>query len=235
MPHSYCLPYGDITRTTTFVNKIVKTFSPFQSQCAGRLYRFQIGDTASRVTFRLESGLARRARDIGLADGAIVAHHDQREELDVQIPVRGFHPMRHGGGRPRIENDEVGLLARFNRTDVLIKSEGPRVAESHSIEGLRRRPGLPVELENLVTLGRGAQHRIARSAADICGERDAHPRVAKPSLIEQARAQKQIGRWAEGRDRPARRKGRNLALREMNAMAEYRARSHKPGAFVDFE
>ena len=28
-------------------------------QCAGRLHRFQIVDTASRVTFRLESGLDR--------------------------------------------------------------------------------------------------------------------------------------------------------------------------------
>ena len=84
------------------------------------------------------------------------------------------------------EDDEVGLLARFDRADVLIESEGPRVAERHPIEGSARRPGLPVELQDLVALGGGAQHRIARAAADVGCERDAYARVAQPRLIEQA-------------------------------------------------
>ena len=200
---------------------------------AGRLRRLQVGDTVSRVTFRLESGLARRARDIGLADSSVVAHRDQREELDVQIPVRGFQPMRHGGGRPRIENDEVGLLARFDRTDVLIKSEGSRVAESHSIEGLRSRPGLPVELENLVTLGRGAQHRIAGAAADIGGERDPHARVA-PAAPDRTGPSRGTGSTSGRRPRPT---GSPPARRprapQMDAMAEHDRGPKQPGALID--
>src|SRR5271166_423666 len=118
---------------------------------------------------------------------------------------------------------------------MLIESEGARIAERHLVEGSVRWPRLPVELQDLIALSRGAQHRIARSAAHVGCERDAYTRVAQPRLIERARAQKQVRGRAEGRDRPACSERGDLAVGEMNAVAEHRTRPEESGAFVDLE
>ena len=82
-----------------------------------------------------------------------------------------------------IERDEVGLLARFDRADMLVEAEHPRVAEGHAVEGMERRPRLPVELQDLVALSRRVQHRIARPAADIGRERDPGAGLGEPRFI----------------------------------------------------
>ena len=105
----------------------------------------------------------------------------------------------------------------------------------HSIKGLERRPRLAVELQHLVALGGRAQHRIARAPADVGRERDPYARPREPRLIEQAGAKEKIRRWAECGDGAAFRQLGDLAVLQMNAMAEDRSWPKKPGPRIDVD
>jgi hypothetical protein len=58
--------------------------------------------------------LARLAGDVGLAHGAIVAEHEEGEELNLEIAAGRLHSVLKGGSRMRVERDKVGLLGRFD-------------------------------------------------------------------------------------------------------------------------
>ena len=90
-------------------------------------------------------------------------------------------------------------------------------------------------MQRLVALGGGPQHRIARAPADVGRERDPDAGVDQASLIEQARAEKEVRCRTEGGDRPARRHRGDFTVLEMDAMPEHRSWPEQPGAVVDVE
>jgi len=183
---------------------------------------------------RALQNLPRLSRHIGLPDRAVVAESHEREQLLVEV-VHGLHAVRHRRGRARVEHDEIGVLAGLDRADRVVEGERPGVAERHLVEGRRCRPRLAVELQNLIPLGRGPQHRVAGAAADVGGEPDPHPCVREPRPVEQSGAEEQVGGRAEGRDRAALGHRGHLIFGHVNAMAEHRARSQQPCPGVDVE
>ena len=136
-------------------------------------------ERGARVAFAAASGLSRLARDIGLADRAVVAHHDQGEQL------------RRRGRRPPSPSDAPSPAWRANRARrgrppcrLRASRCGRRgSAPARCRASCGRRPAAagqdwPVELQDLVAFRRGAQHRIARAAADVGRERNPHAGVA---------------------------------------------------------
>ena len=78
--------------------------------------------------------LPRLAGDIGLADRAIVAEHEQGEKFDLEIGPCSLDPMRERWRRAWIERNEVGLFARFDRADAIVEAERPSVAQRYAIQ-----------------------------------------------------------------------------------------------------
>ena len=103
----------------------------------------------------------------------------------------------------------------------MVEAQGPSVSERHPVKGVRRRPGLAIELQDLVALGGRPKHRIARAPADVGRERDRHAGPDEPCHIEQSRSQEQIRRRTKGCDGAARRHRSDFRGPHMDAVAEH--------------
>src|SRR5208337_2086709 len=78
-------------------------------------------------------------------------------------------------------------------------------------------------------------HRIARAPADVGRECDPDAGLNQTSLIEQARAEKEVRCGTERSDRPTRRHCGDFTILEMDAVTENRPWPEQPGTVIDVE
>ena len=111
----------------------------------------------------------------------------------------------------------------LQRTDVLFQSKRKRIAACHAIEGIERRQTLTLQMQDLIGLIHGFQHREAGAGADIGRNRPARTKLVELCGIEEAGAEEEVRCRAEHADRAGFGQNGNFTLAHMDAMAEQHA------------
>ena len=152
----------------------------------------------------------------------------------MQAPGHLLAAHLHRADGP-VPDAQVGARARFERADLVGQTERMRRPPRGRMQGLPGGQALPGHRLHLVGIGQRALHRQAGAAADVAGDADRHAGRLGGAPIEQAAAQKQIGRRAVRDLRAGLRQRLPVGVVEPDAVRQHAARAQKPGGGVDIE
>nr|GEU28080.1 hypothetical protein [Tanacetum cinerariifolium] len=132
----------------------------------------------------------------------------------------------------RVDHDEIGLGARRKIADRAFELHAARRAQRGQVKHPQGRQVAALQARYFIGFIHGLQHRERRAAAHVGGQRQQHARLVGAFEVEQAAAQEQVGRGADGRRRPRFRHAPAVLLVEPDAVAVHGARTQHAVAVV---
>ncbi|MPL82839.1 hypothetical protein SDC9_28788 [bioreactor metagenome] len=158
------------------------------------------------------------AADPDPGDGAVVAHHDRREQLFPEV-LRPHRALRDERRRAKVDGDQVGLHPRRDVADKPVDLQRPGRALRRQPPQLRGVQRMVTQLRHLIGCGHGAQHRETRAAAGVGGQPHPQPGGGHPGHVEKPRANEGVRGRAMGQRRADLLQPHDLARLEMDGVA----------------
>ena len=139
----------------------------------------------------------------------------------MQLAGQGIAALCHRA-HGHIPQAHIGHGAHVQRADLAAQ---PQRLRRTAAGGMQQRPGGEAVAGHglhLVAVGQGAQHAQRGAATHVAGHADGHARGRRLLPAEQAAAQEQVGRWAEGDLRAAGLQQGPVGVVQPDAMGQHR-------------